>query len=302
MSLVIIALVVAVVYLVASIIWERMPPRMGIRRKMAVAAWEPSTNPNMLGMLSVNVEPALKFLEKVNKTASVKVTLTALGGKILGMAMAKHPRTNVKLLWGKIIQHKTVDIAFLVAIGHDAKDDGTSTKPDLAQVKISQINECSLEQVATKLGGGVKELRTGNSKDYNKTKETVQSIPFWLLGYVLSFGGWLASAVGLSLPQLGVKAYPFGSCIVTNVGTLGIEMAFIPPTPFCHVPMYVSFGAIKKVPAVDDDGKVVVQSQMKVTATIDHRIIDGAEAGVLVQAFRRMLEDPETYLADEIKE
>lgn len=72
---------------------------MSIRRKLAVAAWEQSTNPNMFGVVTINVEPALKFLDKINSIASTKVTLTALAGKVLGISMAKYPRTNVRLLW-----------------------------------------------------------------------------------------------------------------------------------------------------------------------------------------------------------
>jgi pyruvate/2-oxoglutarate dehydrogenase complex dihydrolipoamide acyltransferase (E2) component len=280
-----------------SIIWERIPPRTPIRRKLAIAAWEQSTNPNMMGVLNVNAEPAIKFLERVNNytinSTGIKVTLTALAGKALGLAMAKYPRTNCRLMWGKIFPNETVDISFLVAIGHE-DEEGERNSPDLAQVKISKINETPLVDIARKLRVGAKELRAGKNKDFNKTKNTVQMVPGWLLKYIVSLVGWISSAAGISFPALGVNAFPFGSCIITSLGPLGIEEAFIPPTPFAHVPIYMGVCACKKVPAVVDD-KIVIQTQMKLTGTVDHRIVDGAEVAKLNKYLQTVLEDPESY-------
>jgi pyruvate dehydrogenase E2 component (dihydrolipoamide acetyltransferase) len=196
----------------------------------------------MMGVVTLNAEPALAFLSKVNdeknNTTGTKVTMTAYTGKVLGLAMAKYPRMNVRLLWGKIFPHETVDVSFLVAIGNDSD----SKTPDLAQVKVSQINERSMVEIAKLLGGGARELRSGTNKEYNKTKETVQAIPTFLLKYIVNFAGWLSSAAGygsfsfltfsVSIPALGVNAFPFGSCIVTSLGPLGVEEALIPPTPY----------------------------------------------------------------------
>ena len=52
--------------------------------------------------------------------------------------------------------------------------------------------------------------------------------------------------------------------------------------------------AAKKMPAVVDD-KIVVQTQMKVTGTVDHRVIDGAEVAKFNKYFQQVFEDPETH-------
>jgi pyruvate/2-oxoglutarate dehydrogenase complex dihydrolipoamide acyltransferase (E2) component len=57
----------------------------------------------MMGVITINADPALNFLSKVNGTSNttgIKVTMTALAGKVMGMAMAKYPRMNVRMLWG----------------------------------------------------------------------------------------------------------------------------------------------------------------------------------------------------------
>ena len=55
------------------------------------------------------------------------------------------------------------------------------------------------------------------------------------------------------------------SAIITSVAMFDIEVGFAPPTPWCRVPIYLTLGAIKKAPAVDEQDRVIVRRQMKVT-------------------------------------
>ena len=36
------------------------------------------------------------------------------------------------------------------------------------------------------------------------------------------------SSIGLSLKMVGLKRFEFGSCVITNVGSVGIENSFAP--------------------------------------------------------------------------
>src|SRR2546426_9265870 len=107
-------------------------------------------------------------------------------------------------------------------------------------------------------------------------------MPTFLLRRVVWLTGWLTGALGISIPPLGLKRFPFGACIVTNVGTFGLDEAWVPPTPFARVPVYVLIGAVKDRAAVVD-GKLVVQPQLTLCATVDHRFIDGAQGAVLAK-------------------
>ena len=67
----------------------------------------------------------------------------------------------------------------------------------------------------------------------------IRALPTFLLRPIVHFVGWLGCCLGLSVPALGVKPYPFGSCIVTSVGSMGMDTAFAPHTPWAHVPLLV---------------------------------------------------------------
>jgi len=72
---------------------------------------------------------------------------------------------------------------------------------------------------------------------------------------------------------------------ITSVGMMGLDMAWAPFTPFAHIPMLITVGAVSDR-VVARDGVPVVRPMMTITATIDHRFIDGADVrdGVVVVA------------------
>ena len=50
-----------------------------------------------------------------------------------------------------------------------------------------------------------------------------------LLGPILQITGYISS-IGISIKSLGLTKNEFGSCVVTSIGTLGIEDGY-PPIP-----------------------------------------------------------------------
>ena len=93
-----------------------------------------------------------------------------------------------------------------------------------------------------------------------------------------------------------LEAFPFGACVITSVGMLGLDEGFVPPTPFARVPLYVLLGAIRDQ-AVVEDGQVVVRPMLTITATIDHRFMDGFQGAVLARKVREIFADPSLLYA-----
>ncbi len=47
------------------------------------------------------------------------------------------------------------------------------------------------------------------------------------MGPIMQISAYLAS-IGASIGFLGVKKFEFGSCIVTSIGSLGMDNCFVP--------------------------------------------------------------------------
>jgi pyruvate/2-oxoglutarate dehydrogenase complex dihydrolipoamide acyltransferase (E2) component len=83
--------------------------------------------------------------------------------------------------------------------------------------------------------------------------------------------------------------------MVTNIGSLGIDMAFVPLVPYSRVPLIVALGAIGDRPVVVD-GAVVVQKMITLSITIDHRVIDGVHASHMLRSLKTIFSNPELEL------
>ncbi len=80
---------------------------------------------------------------------------------------------------------------------------------------------------------------------------------------------------------------------ISNLGMFGIEefTAIVNP-PDAGI---LAVGGIKQVPVVKD-GQVVPGNVMKVTLSLDHRVVDGASGAAFLQSLKAYLENPVTML------
>ncbi|MFP4599174.1 MAG: 2-oxo acid dehydrogenase subunit E2 [Persicimonas sp.] len=255
---------------------------MSLRRKLAIATWSAPSEGNIYGKLTLDVTEAQRYIEHVRETTGEKITVTHLVGKAAANALEEEPSLNGRILFRRFVPFDTIDLAFLVTIGEGA---------DLAKVKVDDADEKSVAEIASELREHARKLRKGKDETFEKSKGPLKMMPRFLLPGFLKFIGWLTSGLGLDLSSFGLEAFPFGSCIVTSVGMLGIDEGFVPPTPFARVPVYVLVGAIKEQPTVID-GELAVREMLTITATVDHRFVDGYQLGTLARAFRQVFEDP----------
>lgn len=263
-----------------------MGVRMPGRRKLMAATWSPPQEGNIYGTFVFNAEPLVAFLDKLHKEQGVKVSVTTAVTKALALAIKACPGLNCRLVFGKFVPRKSVDIACLVAL-----DDGK----DLANALIERADEKTLVEIHQELRARAEKLRAHKDKDFEASKGIINSAPVWLLRPIVHGIGWLAGVLGVSVPSLGIKPYPFGSAMLTSVGMLGVEEAFAPHTPFAHVPLIVLVGAAAKRAVVLDD-KLAIQTQLTLTATLDHRWLDGSDAARMAKVLRQAMENPETLM------
>ena len=137
----------------------------------------------------------------------------------------------------------------------------------------------------------MKKVRAREDPALEKTRSSFKAIPFFLLNVFLKTLSFFVSTLNLDLSGLGIPKDPFGSIMITNIGTLGLDLAYVPLVPYSRVPILLAVGAIKQK-AVVDDGKVVPGFTCMVNATFDHRVIDGFHAAVMSKELRKHLEHP----------
>lgn len=255
---------------------------MTTRRKLAIATWGAPTEGNIYGRMALDTEEVERYLAWLRRTTGEKVTLTAFVGACVARGLAATPSLNGRIWLGRYRPHDSVSISFLVALEEGG---------DLGKAKIERADEKGPQGIARELRERAGTLHKGKDEAYNKSKGVIRLLPTWLLRPMLRWVGWLGGCGGFSIPALGVEAYPFGAAIITSIGMLGIDEGLVPPTPFAHVPLYVCVGAQRRVPA-EWHGELVLRSQVVLTATIDHRFVDGYQLATLTKLVRELFANP----------
>lgn len=87
-----------------------------------------------------------------------------------------------------------------------------------------------------------------------------------------------------------------GSMTISNIGSMRGGWF----TPIINQPevAILGMGTIATEPIVNDEGEIVVGHNMKLSLTVDHRLIDGALATEALNYLKKLLEDPELLMME----
>lgn len=255
--------------------------RMSARRRISIASYKPPHEGVIHAAMTLDCTRVDEYLNALHAATGKKVTITSLLGAIVGRALRAEPTLNGRVHLGRYIPYDRVNVAFLVQVNEG---------DNLAQVLLEDIDEMSPLQVYDGLHAKASKVRTGADENFEKSIRLTGKLPTPILRRVLSLGGFVTT--GMGKPFAGQPAFPFGSAVITSVGMLGVDQAFVPPTPFLRVPLYVTIGRIQDA-VFAEDGVPVVRKGITITATLDHRFVDGFQAATLAAEVRKYFAEPE---------
>lgn len=250
-------------------------------RRIADAMWNSPNDPQIFGAIDIDAGPLLEYIDHARE-CGYHVTPTHVVGRAVAHAIRMVPDLNVQIRRGRARQRESIDIFFITAIsgGHD-----------LSGVKVRYLDDKTIVQLAAELDARARTLKQGDDREFRETKRLTDALPHWLLRRVLRATAFLTEDLALDLPALSLRREPFGSAMVTSVGMFGLPQGFAPLAWMYDVPLLVLVGELVDR-AVVVDGVVRVRRVLPLTATIDHRYVDGWHVSRLMQAFRDFLAAP----------
>jgi len=262
----------------------KKPERLGSFRRFALAFWGPPSDGTIYGTLFLDATNLLALSKKVEAEHGIKLTPGHFVGKGLALGMRAAPQLNSKVIWGTIYQKETVDMYFQVDV---------EGGKDLSGVLIERADEKSIVDIAKELRDKAQKLREGKDQQYEKTQKGLFSrIPSWIIKRIVSFLCFCEFNLGIPLTFLpGVKKDAFGTCMLSNVGMMGIDIAYAPLIPVTRVGVIGLVGGIKDEAKVVN-GKIEIRPMLTGSATFDHRLGNGSQIGTLVRTARDYIENP----------
>ena len=257
------------------------PERTSLRRKLAIATWRAPHEGRLHARMAVDATAALAHCVRLRAQTGVPVSVGALVGLAFSRAVQEVPAFSHRVVFGRLVPFRSLDVAFAVDI--DGGD-------DLAPTKVCDVDGKDLVQVSRELAEGAARLRSRQDRAHGTARGLTRWLPWFVLRPALMMASLLNGGVGVRF--LGQPAHPLGSLFVTNIGSFGLDEGYVAPVPLARVPLYVCVGAVSDAPMVVD-GEVVARPQLVLTATADHRIVDGAHAAKLARIVRRYLAEPQ---------
>lgn len=249
-------------------------------RRIALGTWRTVGDPSVYGTMTLRVDDALRYIEAFRKATGKRVTLTHLMCKAMGGVYQRMPDANSILRFGRIYLRARIGVFFQAVL-----EDPRTGEYDLSGLTILDPEKKSLSEIVAEFEERVEKVRTGKDRELEQSRSIFKRLPFWLLRPVLDLMGFLTLGLNLDLRRFGVPKDPFGSLMITNIGSLGIDEAYVPLVPYSRVPLLIAMGAVQEVPIVHD-GEITVGKVMRLNVTFDHRVIDGAHAAIMAKTLK----------------
>jgi pyruvate dehydrogenase E2 component (dihydrolipoamide acetyltransferase) len=256
-------------------------------RKIALGTWRTAYDPSIYGTLILRMDRALDYIERFRARTGRRLTVSHLMAKASAMALQACPEANAILRWNRIYLRKRIGVFFQVLM----TDEG---KADLSGATLYDLEGKSLGEIVDEFAQKVALVRQREDPALEKTRGTFQRLPYFLLRPFLRLLSFLSYTLNLDLRWAGVASDPFGSLMITNIGSLGLDTAYAPLVPFSRVPLLFAIGEAREEVVVED-GRPVVRKIMRVNATMDHRVVDGFHAARIASVLREWMEDPDAH-------
>jgi pyruvate dehydrogenase E2 component (dihydrolipoamide acetyltransferase) len=258
-------------------------------RRLAIGTWRTAYDPSVYGTMQIRMDRVTSYIEAFRQKTGVRVTVSHLVARAAAESLKKMPEANALLRFNRVYLRKRVGVFFQVVLREEE-----TGKLDLSGATLFDVEDKSLSEIVAEMEEKVQAVRKGTDRALEKSRKSFHFVPLILMNYVLRIVSFLAYTLNLDLSSLGMPKDPFGSIMITNIGVLGLEAAYVPLVPYSRVPILLALGAVKEVPAVED-GEIRVVKVMDINATFDHRIMEGAQAARMASVIRAWMEDPEGH-------
>ena len=252
-------------------------------RVTAAAIYTTPTDSRVYGTLDIDVTEAKRFLDK-KRNEGVKLTMTHLATAVLARAVAFDvPEMNCFIRRGAVIGRERLDVMVPVSVGGDS---------GVTAAIIRDAHARSVSSIAAELREKAASGRAGVEIRAVKNKYLLNRVPWPLRRPVFLLLKWITVDMGIEIKALGLSAHSFGSFVVSDIGSFGLNTGMTALMPAAKVPAVIVLGKIEEKPVVRK-GQIEIRTILPLTGTFDHRIVDGMQIGKLARGIKRNFRKPE---------
>jgi pyruvate dehydrogenase E2 component (dihydrolipoamide acetyltransferase) len=251
-------------------------------RKVASTIYKKPTDSKIFGIVELDVTELEKYVAKKRKEG-IKTTLTYLITLIIGRAIRQEvPALNTYVKRGKILQREHVDATVSVLLPGG----------QMGSVKVENADQLTTDEISEQIGKNIANSRKGDENETMQSKSLLAKLPWPFRNWLFKIYQIITINWGISVPGIGLDSNSFGSYIVSNIGTVGLDTGFASLLPSSNISFVYVLGTINKKPVVVND-EIVIRRVMLMASTLDHRVVDGSHGGSLFRFIKQVAKNPE---------
>jgi len=251
-------------------------------RKVASTIYRKPIDSKIYGTVELDVTDIEKYIAKKRKEG-VKTTLTYILTLIIGRAIRQSvPELNTYVKRGRIKQRKQVDATVSVLLPGG----------QMGSVKVENSDQLTISELSDEIAKNIRESRKGEENDTMQSKNMLSSVPWPFRNWLFKIYRTITIHWGVELPGVGLDSSSFGSYVISNIGSVGLDTGYGSLLPSSNVSVVWILGSINKKPVIIND-EVLPRRIMSLSATLDHRVVDGSHGGRMFRQIKHYIKNPE---------
>ena len=256
-----------------------------LNRKISASTWSNPYDPQVYTTVKLEITKIIPYLAKKSEEIKEHITPTIFTIKLISLILRKYPEISGYIKFGKYELKEGVDICCLVNVGQGS---------ELANTTIKNCDKKNFKQISIELMDSVKKLREKKNQFQNKKMNFYKLVPTFIMGPFTDIFAYL-SAIGVQAEFLGVRKFEFGSCVITSIGSLGIEYSLVPIPPVSFNSMLLTLCSKYDVDKKNEKGEIEKKTYLTMNMTSDYRFFDFKCASGIYKEIQRLGSDPELF-------
>lgn len=252
-------------------------------RRVASALYSRPRDSKIFGSVELDVTTLESFIAR-KRGEGLKITLTHVF--LLAIARAIHervPEFNTRVLRGRIVPRQSLEASLSVLI---------PGKEEMSSIRLGLDESVTLATLAGELADPLRSTRMGEEQAALQIKERLAALPWPLRGWLVQWVGWLTIDLGLNLGWMGLPHDRFGCFLLSNIGSIGLDVGYPSLFPNANVSLVVTMGSVQTLPRYIA-GELQPRRILTMSAAMDHRLVDGLHGGRLFQYLKKVAAQPD---------